>query len=647
MPIGRLIAFFAFRPVLVKSVRFANSRIFRFLAGGLAATAIIPAFAATLEGLPGTLFSPSAQAMGHTNLSVSLGAYGHQDAGTLYNQDFFRHQNGIGGNPDTLSIQDLQSGVLRLNLALGLGKYVDVGLTVPYMGDFISDTEAKKLSGMGMGDPVLALKAAYNLAGQHVWDVAVLGNFSFPSKVDKGFLPKDPGYITWDTTISNPHYFTSNGIGFATQFLTTVDLSHLESKVPFRASLNVGIANSGAAQTESRLLAGGGLEWIPLPNLEFFGNAQTDTRISKVKSLASLNQEFAFAAVGFTASGDDGIFFSAALQKSLLNPAYHHYLKSDADANYAYDARAQPSWALALTIGWSGILVSGDQDGDGIPDKDDLCPNDPEDKDGFQDSDGCPDLDNDQDGIVDAFDKCPNQPEDKDGFEDADGCPDPDNDKDGILDSLDKCPNEPEDIDGFEDADGCPDLDNDKDGIPDALDKCPNEAEDKDGFQDADGCPDPDNDRDGILDQKDKCPNEPETFNGYQDDDGCPDTLPGAVPNAAPLERRSQLRVKFRGNTADFLPESFPVLDTLASQFLATKGAIVEIRGYWDDQGKELDVMRLSEARAVAIRKYLLAHNVPQDRVLARGMGGRDPIATNHTASGRNQNRRIEIVRMD
>ncbi|HVY49541.1 MAG TPA: hypothetical protein VHB21_26795, partial [Minicystis sp.] len=65
--------------------------------------------------------------------------------------------------------------------------------------------------------------------------------------------------------------------------------------------------------------------------------------------------------------------------------------------------------------------------------------------------------DSDGDGIPDARDKCPNEPEDKDGFQDADGCPDPDNDRDGIPDARDKCPNEPEDFNGFEDADGCPD----------------------------------------------------------------------------------------------------------------------------------------------------------------------------------------------
>ena len=139
-----------------------------------------------------------------------------------------------------------------------------------------------------------------------------------------------------------------------------------------------------------------------------------------------------------------------------------------------------------------------DSDGDGIGDADDACPSNPEDYDGFQDEDGCPDYDNDKDGIVDEKDKCPNDPEDKDGFQDDDGCPDLDNDNDGIPDRKDKCPNEPENINGFEDDDGCPDIldntmrvmDNDKDGIPNYLDKCPDQAETFNGFQDDDGCPD-------------------------------------------------------------------------------------------------------------------------------------------------------------
>ncbi len=100
------------------------------------------------------------------------------------------------------------------------------------------------------------------------------------------------------------------------------------------------------------------------------------------------------------------------------------------------------------------------------------------------------DDDPDKDGIRGAADKCPNEPEDKDGFQDEDGCPDLDNDNDGIPDAQDKCPSDPEDRDGFQDDDGCPDLDNDGDGIPDAQDKCPNEPETRNGIDDDDGCPD-------------------------------------------------------------------------------------------------------------------------------------------------------------
>jgi OOP family OmpA-OmpF porin len=65
-----------------------------------------------------------------------------------------------------------------------------------------------------------------------------------------------------------------------------------------------------------------------------------------------------------------------------------------------------------------------DSDGDGIPDAKDQCPDRAEDFDGFEDTDGCPDIDNDRDGILDIADKCMNVPETYNGFEDEDGCPD-------------------------------------------------------------------------------------------------------------------------------------------------------------------------------------------------------------------------------
>lgn len=179
---------------------------------------------------------------------------------------------------------------------------------------------------------------------------------------------------------------------------------------------------------------------------------------------------------------------------------------------------------------FAGMMYSAeprDVDKDGILDAQDGCPTVAEDRDGFEDSDGCPDLDNDGDRFPDAGDKCPNEPEDMDGFEDTDGCPDLDDDKDGIPDERDTCRDKPETMNGFKDEDGCPDeVDTDADGVPDATDKCPTEPEDTDGFEDIDGCPDPDNDNDGVPDTADECSDEPETMNDFEDTDGCPDEDP-------------------------------------------------------------------------------------------------------------------------
>jgi len=66
--------------------------------------------------------------------------------------------------------------------------------------------------------------------------------------------------------------------------------------------------------------------------------------------------------------------------------------------------------------------------------------------------------DADADGIVDRLDRCPSVPEDADGLDDLDGCPETDADGDGIDDEVDECPRDAETANGWQDADGCPDL---------------------------------------------------------------------------------------------------------------------------------------------------------------------------------------------
>ncbi len=286
----------------------------------------------------------------------------------------------------------------------------------------------------------------------------------------------------------------------------------------------------------------------------------------------------------------------------------------------------------------------GDRDGDGIKDDLDKCPDQPEDFDGFQDEDGCPDPDNDNDGILDKDDRCPNEPEDRDGDQDEDGCPegsDGDRDGDGILDSKDKCPDQPEDKDGFEDQDGCPDPDNDKDGIPDKKDACPNDAEDKDGFEDLDGCPDPDNDKDGILDVVDKCPNEPETFNGFEDEDGCPDKGIVVIDKDNILILK---KIKFKTASAEILPESNEILDAVATTLIHhPEFLLVEVAGHADERATDEYNLKLTQDRVNSVMAGLVTRKVNKSTLRAKGYGEFCPEDPGHNEEAWEKNRRVEF----
>ncbi len=286
----------------------------------------------------------------------------------------------------------------------------------------------------------------------------------------------------------------------------------------------------------------------------------------------------------------------------------------------------------------------GDRDGDGIKDDVDQCPDDPEDRDGFKDEDGCPDPDNDNDGILDVDDRCPNVPEDRDGDQDEDGCPEGENgdrDGDGIPDKIDKCPDQPEDKDGFQDQDGCPDPDNDMDGIPDKQDACPNDPEDKDGFQDQDGCPDPDNDRDGIPDVKDKCPNEPETYNGFEDEDGCPDKGLVIIEDK---DIKILKKVQFKTGSAEILPESNEILDAVATTLTHhPEFTLIEVAGHADERASDQYNLKLTQDRVNSVMAALSQRGVDRKTLRAKGYGEYCPEDPAHNEQAWETNRRVEF----
>ncbi len=258
-----------------------------------------------------------------------------------------------------------------------------------------------------------------------------------------------------------------------------------------------------------------------------------------------------------------------------------------------------------------------DADGDGVEDDVDQCRELAEDRDGFQDDDGCPEGDNDEDGVVDEEDRCPAQQEDEDGFQDDDGCPDADNDADtvpdtddgcpdeagpataapggrrgcpvrdtdadGIESDKDRCPDQAEDKDGFQDDDGCPDPDDDGDSIPDAQDACPREKGVNSDDPRLRGCPDPDADRDVILGPADRCPDRPEAWNGLDDADGCPDGDPGKQrPLVTVKDTKAGPAVELSGavrfnDAGEVDPASAPLLSALAAELLQHPGWTVRV----------------------------------------------------------------------
>ncbi len=318
-----------------------------------------------------------------------------------------------------------------------------------------------------------------------------------------------------------------------------------------------------------------------------------------------------------------------------------------------------PDWAghIVGTLGLSALFGGElrDLDGDGVADNKDACPGTP--TGAVVDPRGCP-TDTDGDAVYNGLDACPNTP--MGAHVDARGCP-TDADQDGVYDGIDQCPGTP--TTAKVDAKGCP-TDTDSDGVPDGVDQCPNTP--AGAVVDATGCP-VDSDKDGVPDGLDKCPNTPAgtevDTSGCQvskDSDGdgvddskdtCPGTAAGTrvdasgcpilfTPERTPVILRG---VNFETGKSALKPESYTILDIVAGSLIGNPDIRIEIAGYTDNTGTAAVNTRLSQARAEAVRAYLVSKGVHLERLLARGYGPANPVATNTTAAGRAQNRRVEL----
>jgi len=637
---------------------------------------LLQAFAApNQDGFIGVHKTQSAQTLSEGRLMIS--GYTHitdderlLDGGTLI-------RSGVGEVPDYFLLENNY-----VSAVYGLSDAWDVGLNLPFYFEEIA-TSGYKSRGYILGDAKAQAKYRTPWGGdESPYSLAALFGLSAPTApAGKGLINREMEYFPRSAVLLTDGS-RAMGVEDVEAFVNlalTGELIKSEFKLPLAWHLNAGFRKVGPEFGDSRTyddVASGSaaLEWRLSRWFELNGEFYHEARFDNMWTSEQWKKDPTTLTFGAVGNLPYGASLQAGVMFGILNDGATSVNARDlgSSTKYAFAQKATVPASLVFGISWNGQLKDLDWDKDGIPNLSDKCPNEPEDKDGFQDADGCPDPDNDKDGICDPWvaeqglsqkyagvckgsDKCPNEAEDFDGYQDADGCPDPDNDKDGIPDAQDKCPNQAQGADG---KDGCPNLDHDNDGIPDSLDKCPNEPEDKDGFEDADGCPDPDNDKDGICDpwvaeqglsQKyagvckgsDKCPNDAETMNGYQDEDGCPDQL---------LKKGEKLVLKgvfFKTASAELTTDSYATLDSLAVQLKAIPEAKLEVQGHTDNIGNAAKNKKLSAQRAESVVKYLAGKGVDKARLQAKGYGSEKPVGDNKTATGRSQNRRVELLRVD
>ncbi len=538
-------------------------------------------------------------AMGHLNLGVQL----HLD----YANDPLVYELDLGDRDSEVSrvVAHQLTGTLGLALGIADRAVLFAGLPVNLWMDGDDDTfGAPGADGSGLGDAYLGARVRILGERDDIVGLGAQATLTFPS--------------------GGGAYRGDDFISFHPEVLFEVRPEW------FRLTLNVGFLLRDNQEYNDRLVAGDELTWALGATVPVVGSHRKPWQ-----DRVDLHGQI----YGATATADFGDRETSPIE-ALGGVKFHHHagLVAGVAAGGGFQRGiGSPDFRVVLNLGWrtpfeeptAAEPVARDTDGDGILDSEDACPRDPEDRDEFQDDDGCPDLDNDQDGVLDVDDRCPLEP----GVPENDGCPDPDSDGDGILDSVDECDDQPEDVDEFEDEDGCPDPDNDGDGVLDSADNCPMEA----GPVANHGCPDSDRDGDGVVDRLDNCPDEP----GPESNQGCRERQQVVI-----REDRLEIldKVYFATNRARIQRRSYQLLRNIAA-VLTNHPEITRIRieGHTDDRGNDDYNMRLSQSRADAVMAFLVNEGVTEERLVARGFGETRPIDSNDSSEGRASNRRVEF----
>lgn len=146
---------------------------------------------------------------------------------------------------------------------------------------------------------------------------------------------------------------------------------------------------------------------------------------------------------------------------------------------------------------------------------------------------------------------------------------------------------------------------------------------------------DSDTDGDGVKDEVDKCP----YMKGLPENKGCP-----VVTRETWVLFYTHLRdVRFATASDSITKSSTSKLDKVARLMQDNKDYILKVSGYADSVGTYEYNKELSQKRAVAVKKYLVAKGVPSKKVVVAAFGEKFPEAPNETPEGRSVNRRVEF----
>lgn len=144
-------------------------------------------------------------------------------------------------------------------------------------------------------------------------------------------------------------------------------------------------------------------------------------------------------------------------------------------------------------------------------------------------------------------------------------------------------------------------------------------------------CSTMDSDADGVNDCIDKCPG----------------TMAGSKVDATGCPVKIELHgVNFQYDSAKLTPNAMAILDGVAQNLVSyPQTDVIEVHGYTSSEGSNAHNMRLSQARSESVARYLASKGVT-NQLIARGYGESNPVASNSTEQGREQNRRVELIWM-